>query len=81
MTYLLTEAQKRLYDALMEAHRAHGGEHWMTAADLAEELDCSLQAVKQMVGRVRRAAKASGRKPAYQGFELQSKPNKGYRLK
>jgi hypothetical protein len=34
-----------------------------------------------MIMRVRRAAKAKGRKVVFQGFELESKPNKGYRLK
>jgi hypothetical protein len=77
----LTDAQARLYTALYEARKDHGPEHWTTAADLAEDLDCSPQAVKQMVGRVRRAAKGQGREPMFQGCVLESKPKLGYRLR
>lgn len=77
---MVTDAQRRLFDALEDIRRAHGKEHWASAADLAEELDCSVQAVKQMVGRVRKAAKAAGRKVVFRSWELESKPNKGYRL-
>lgn len=77
---LATEAQARLFEALEDVRKEHGKEHWSLAADLAEHLGCSVQAVKQMVGRVRKAAKAAGRKAMHRGWELESKPNKGYRL-
>ena len=78
---LLTEAQTKLFEALADFRKEGGGDAWAQAADLAEALDCSPQNVKQMVSRVRKAAKAQGRKPMYQGFELESKPKMGYRLK
>ena len=76
---LVTEAQASLFAVLIAARKQHGVEHWTSAAELADELDVTVQAVKQMVGRVRRAAKAKGRAPTYSGFTLESKPNKGYR--
>lgn len=78
---LLTRAQSELFTVLIDTRKEHGAERWLSAAEIAEELGCSPQAVKQMVARVRKAAKAKGRKVIYQGFELESKPNKGYRLK
>jgi biotin operon repressor len=78
---LVTEAQAALFGVLLEARKAHGADHWLSASDLADELDCSVNNVRHMVARVRRAAKAKGRKVVHQGFELESRPNKGYRLK
>jgi biotin operon repressor len=77
---MVTQSQQQLFEALIAARKAQGAEHWTTAADLAEEFGVSVQAVKQMVGRVRRAAKARGREPMASGFRLESKPNKGYRV-
>ncbi|MBM4230036.1 MAG: HTH domain-containing protein [Gammaproteobacteria bacterium] len=77
---MVTQSQQQLVEALIAARKAHGTEHWTTAADLAEEFGVSVQAVKQMVGRVRRAAKARGREPVAGGYRLESKPNKGYRV-
>lgn len=78
---LVTEAQGQLFDVLIAAYRAHGPNHWTTAKELADALDVSPQAVKQMVGRVRRSAKAKGR-PARMGiYELDSKPSAGYRVR
>ena len=44
---LLTQAQAGLFETLMDARKEHGGEHWMTAAEIAEELGCSTQAASR----------------------------------
>jgi hypothetical protein len=49
------------------------------ASRRGREVDVTVQAVKQMLGRVRRAAKARGRAPTYSGYTLESKPKQGYR--
>lgn len=77
---LLTQVQEQLFEALLEVRKTQGADHWCTAAELADELAVSAQAVKQMVGRVRQAAKAKGRAASYKGYTLESKPKKGYRL-
>lgn len=76
---LVTQSQKELLEALIAARKAYGSDHWVTAMELAEELCVSPQAIKQMIARVRRSAKAQGRAPTYAGYTLESKPNKGYR--
>lgn len=78
---LLTDSQNQLFDALIAAHRQHGENHWTTAKDLADLLDCTGQAVKQMVGRVRKSAKAKGRAARAGHYELDSKPSSGYRVR
>lgn len=78
---LLTDAQQQLFDALIAAYKAHGRDHWTTAKELADTLDVSPQAVKQMVGRVRRAAKAKGRTARAGHYELDSKASAGYRVR
>lgn len=77
---LVTEAQRELFGVLMDARKEHGPEHWMTADQIGEELGKSGQAVKQMIGRVRNAAKIRGHKAMYQGMTLESKQKFGYRL-
>ena len=77
---LVTQAQAGLFETLMDARKADA-DRWLSAAEIAEELGCSVNNVRHMVARVRKAAKAQGRKPMFQGFELESKPNKGYHLK
>lgn len=76
---LVTQSQQQLFDVLISARKEHGLDHWTTAAELADELDVSTQAIKQMVGRVRRAAKAKGREAMFAGYRLEAKPNRGYR--
>lgn len=78
---LLTDSQHQLFDALIAAYKSQGPDHWSTAKDLADVLDVSPQAVKQMVGRVRRAAKAKDRTPRAGNYELESKASAGYRVR
>jgi hypothetical protein len=78
---LLTDSQQQLFGVLIAAYKSEGPDHWTTAKALADHLDCSPQAVKQMVGRVRKAAKAKGRTAMSGLYVLESKASSGYRVK
>jgi hypothetical protein len=77
---LVTDSQQQLFDALIGIYKTHGPDHWTTAKDLADLLDVTAQAIKQMVGRVKRSAKAKGRAPRAGHYELESKVSVGYRV-